>query len=349
MKRKPAAANTLTPGAIEALLAPLAQADAILLAASGGPDSTALVLMAASWSRKPGRPRVEVATVDHALRAGAAAEAQGVAALCDRLGLPHHLLTWRGPKPQSRIQERARVARYDLLRQCAQQIGAQFLVTAHHADDQAETVLFRLLRGSGIGGLRGMDAMADLDGVTLARPLLGLRKGELVAFCQALNVPFALDPSNEDPRFARTHLRDLLARLADDGLTADVLTRLARRAGRMEDAVARQLRQAQTRFSVGAIDAPALFREPLEIAQRILTARLAEAGGRAHRPAGLEQIEALAQALRDALAARRPLRANLAGASVRLTAKGHLSFAPEAPRRAPGKAPRAPAKPGAAS
>ena len=111
-------------------------------------------------------------------------------------------------------------------------------MTAHHADDQAETVLFRLLRGSGVAGLRGMDLMTVRDGITIARPLIALKKRDLIAFANARGAPFIDDPSNADPRFARTRLRALLARLGEEGLNAEALDRLARRARETEEALA---------------------------------------------------------------------------------------------------------------
>lgn len=319
------------------MFAPLAQAKGLLLAVSGGPDSTALLLMAARWAKQAGRPRVEVATVDHAMRAGSRAEAEAVGALARRLGLIHHLIEWRGPKPRSRIQERAREARYQLLGACAQEIGADFLVTAHHADDQAETVIFRLLRGSGIGGLRGMESAAARGRLTLARPLLDLRKAELIAFCEACGEAFARDPSNADPRFARTHLRELTNLLAAQGLGVDEIARLSRRAARMEEAVAAQAKAAAERLgwtnAQQTRDAKALLDEPLEIAQRLLTAEIARVAGKEPRQIRLDRIETLAQALRQARAQNKAVRANVGGASVHLSAKGALSVSPEAPRR----------------
>ena len=300
----PGIGGAISLARIEALFAPLAQATGVLLAVSGGPDSTALLLMAARWARRDGRPPIEVATVDHAMRAGSREEAEAVAALARRLGLPHHLIEWRGPKPRSRIQERAREARYQLLGACAREIGADFLVTAHHADDQAETVLFRLLRGSGIGGLRGMESAAAMGSLTLARPLLGLRKAELVAFCEACGETFACDPSNADPRFARTHLRALAHLLAAEGLGPSEIARLSRRAARMEEAIAAQTKAAAARLgwteAQATRDARALLAEPQEIVQRLLIAEIARVAGKAPRQIRLDAIEILAQRLREA-------------------------------------------------
>jgi tRNA(Ile)-lysidine synthase len=336
-KSPPPVGAAISPARIEALFAPIADAKGVLLAVSGGPDSTALLIMAARWAAAAGRPRVEVATVDHAMRAGSRGEAAAVAKLAGRLGLAHHLLEWPGDKPRSRIQERSREARYQLLGACADAIGADFLVTAHHGDDQAETVLFRLLRGSGLAGLRGMESAVALGRLTLARPLLGLRKAELVAFCEACGEAFATDPSNADPRFKRTHLRGLADVLSAEGLGFDEIARLSRRAGRMEAAVAAQAKAAAARLGWTQArptrDAEALFAEPLEIAQRLLREEIARVVGKEARQIRLEAIETLAENLLAARARGKAMRANVGGASVALSAKGALSVSPEAPRR----------------
>ena len=258
--------QSLSSADIDALFAPFGRAKALLIAVSGGPDSTALLLMAAEWAKRRGKTRIEAATVDHGLRPESADEAKAVAALCARLGLAHRILQWKGAKPATRLQERAREARYRLLVDFAKAIGADALMTAHHADDQAETVLFRLLRGSGVTGLRGMDVMTMRDGMTIARPLMGLRKSDLIAFANARGAPFIDDPSNVDPRFARTRLRALLARLGEEGLNAEALDRLARRARETEEALAHLTAEVEAKLgSEGAVDARALFAAPTAI------------------------------------------------------------------------------------
>jgi tRNA(Ile)-lysidine synthase len=322
---------------IEALFAPLTCAKGLLLAVSGGPDSTALMIMAAQWARKPGRPKIGIATIDHALRAGSRAEAEAVGEHARRRGFEHHLIQWPGEKPASRIQERAREARYRLLRACALEIGADHIVTAHHADDQSETILFRLLRGSSVAGLRGMETFATRDGVALARPLLGLRKSALIAYCQSHGETFADDPANSDPRFARTRLRRLTTLLAEQGFGPSEAARLSRRAARIEEVVRLATEAAATRLNWtarGAIrDAKALFDEPQEIALRLLCAEIAEVGGSEAGRVRLEQIEALGEALRRSAARGEAFRATLGGASLHLNEKGVLRIEPEPPRR----------------
>ncbi len=169
--------------------------------------------------------------------------------------------------------------------------------------------------------------------MTLARPLLGLRKAELIAFCEACGETYARDPSNADPRFARTHLRELAGLLAAEGLGVDEIARLSRRAARMEEAVVAQTKAAAARLGWTAArkrraTPKALLDEPQEIVQRLLIAEIARVAGKAPRQIRLDAIETLAQALREAHAQGKAHRANVGGASVHLSAKGPLSVTP---------------------
>ena len=212
-------------------------AQAVAVAVSGGADSMALLLLLAEWAR--GRDvAVHVLTVDHGLRAEAAVEADQVAAWCAGLdGVSHHILRWEGEKPEVALQEHARAARYGLMEAycAAQGIGALFL--AHHRDDQAETVLFRLAKGSGLKGLGGMRPVARRGDVVLMRPLLDVTKEDLIAVCEARGQDYVSDPSNEDEAFARVRLRQSMAVLAEEGLTAKRLSVTAMRLARAEDAL----------------------------------------------------------------------------------------------------------------
>lgn len=189
----------------------LAPADAKLgIAVSGGPDSLALLLLAAA--ARPGN--VEAATVDHSLRQESAGEAKAVAATCKKLGVPHSILTveWK-QKPESAIQERARIERYRLLAGWLADRDLSALVTAHHLEDQAETLLMRLNRGAGVRGLAGMRVAAPIPGASarLLRPLLGWRRSELVDICKASGLTPADDPSNLDEQFERVRIRNGMA------------------------------------------------------------------------------------------------------------------------------------------
>lgn len=180
------------------------------LAISGGPDSLALLLLAAA--ARPGE--VEAATVDHGLRPESAAEAAMVAELCAKLDVPHRTLTveW-DEKPETGLQARARMKRYALLSAWAGERGLETLVTAHHLDDQAETALMRLMRGAGVRGLSAMRRLGrgPAGRVPLARPLLGWRRSELEQVCTDAGAAPVNDPSNADENFERVRMRAALA------------------------------------------------------------------------------------------------------------------------------------------
>lgn len=322
-------------------LAPLLEEPArpALLAVSGGPDSTALMHAAA----RTGRDRFRVATVDHALRPGSADEALGVGRLATELGLVHTILTWDAPRHGSRIQASARGARYRLLTDHAAGIGAGLILTAHTLDDQAETVLMRLIAGSGPSGLAGMREERVLaPGIRLLRPFLSLSKADLVAYCEMHRLPFLRDPSNTDERFTRARLRRLLPLLAEEGLNAARLARLAVRAGR-DDAALRQRAEAVlseiTRTDEAALrlDGLRLRREPCAIVLRVVDAAL-DTVAPAHEapvPKRLERLEALVlDALLPALAEGRALRRTLRGVLIEADGEGTIRLVAAPPRRA---------------
>lgn len=194
------------------------------IAVSGGPDSLALLLLVAAV--RPGA--VEAATVDHALRPEARKEAEMVAGICEKIGVPHTILTaeWK-QKPETAIQERARMERYRLLARWLGERDLSVLVTAHHLDDQAETLLMRLNRGSGARGLAGMRPATPVPGAKarLLRPLLGWRRSQLEEICKSAGLKPAQDPSNEDEQFERVRVRKGLA--AADWLDVEGIARSA--------------------------------------------------------------------------------------------------------------------------
>jgi tRNA(Ile)-lysidine synthase len=313
-----------------------------VLAVSGGPDSTALMGCAARG--RPGIP-LTVATVDHGLRPASAAEAAAVAGLAADLGLRHRTLAWTGPKPAARLQEAARAARYRLLASFAREVGADLVLTAHTLDDQAETVLMRLCAGSGPTGLAGMAPVRDLDGLTLGRPFLAVPKARLVATCAAQGWPVVHDPSNTDARFGRARLRRLLPLLAEEGLTAGRLARLAGRLRRDEAALAAaaaaaldDLRRPDSRGEGRLVlDGPGLAGLPEAVAVRVAGLAVAAAApaavpGGAY-PRRLERLERVflgevLPALRDGTTRRRTVAGVLLAAG-----GGRLTLGPEPPRR----------------
>ena len=214
---------------------------AIVLAVSGGPDSVALLWLAARWRSTLARgPRLIAVTIDHGLRPEAAREARDVKRLAATLDLPHRTMKWRGPKPRAGVPAAARAARYGLLAKAAQADGATHIFTAHTRDDQAETLLMRLLRGSGIAGLAALARETEREGVWLARPLLDIPKSRLLATLGKAKIAFADDPTNRDMNFTRPRLRALMPDLAGEGGDSRNLARLATRLAQIGRASCRE-------------------------------------------------------------------------------------------------------------
>jgi tRNA(Ile)-lysidine synthase len=329
-------------------------APALVLAVSGGPDSVALMWLAARWRRALARgPELIVVTVDHGLRPEAAREARQVKQLAAELGLTHRTLRWRGVKPATGLPAAARSARYHLLAKAARAAGARHVLTAHTRDDQAETVLMRLLRGSGIAGLSAMARVSERDGIVLARPLLDVPKSQLIATLKRARLGFADDPTNRDPAYTRPRLRALLPQLAAEGGDARNLARLAARLARANAAVevladgAERFLRLRTRGDapqpgLRRFDAAAFAVLPEEVRLRLLLRAIDAIGHEG--PAELGKVESLLAGLDQAIAKagrappdRRPaLKQTLAGAIISLEA-GQIRIAPAPARRSGGR------------
>ena len=323
---------------LEGIFSDLDHLPALVLAVSGGPDSTALMVLAARWRKTlKVKPNLIAVTVDHGLRQEAKREAAAVGRLARKLGIAHRILRWTGVKPKTGLQEAARVARYRLLAGAAREANASNILTAHTRDDQAETMLIRMSRGSGITGLAAMARISavpgDRDGkVKLIRPLLDIPKARLIATLRAAKITFADDPSNRDPRFTRARLRSLMSELALEGLDNRRLALLARRLKRADqaiDAVVGRAVAELTRLSPSgdaiAIDAAAYSGLPAEIALRLLGRAIVRVGDEG--PVELAKLEALLDALKTALAdaqntGNARFRRSLAGALVTLAGPG---------------------------
>jgi tRNA(Ile)-lysidine synthase len=345
-RRNAAARSPIDLDEAKLLLLPfLGSAKRALIAVSGGPDSVALMQLSALVAKAEPTAALEVATVDHGLRENSRDEAGKVGAWARGCGLAHAVLGWEGRKPATRIQERARAARYTLLRARMRESGATLLITAHTLDDQAETVLMRLAHGSGIAGLAGMRPLSQQDGLIHARPFLSVPKARLIATCQEKGWPFIEDPSNENLRFARARWRKLAPALEKEGLTAARLGKLAERAASFEEALESQAEAAFAAVCVeGRTDGLVLDmerllrREPGEVALRLLL-RAVQAAGRGERsaPIRLERAETLLKALAEAFSARKPLKRTLGGALLAYDGEERLSLRREAARRRGGK------------
>jgi tRNA(Ile)-lysidine synthase len=312
----------------KSLFSGLQSLPALVLAVSGGPDSTALMVLAARWrdSLKT-RPKLVAVTVDHGLRKESKAEAAAVARLARKLAIAHRTLRWTGRKPKTGLQKAARLTRYRLLGDAARKTGATHVLTAHTLDDQAETVLLRMSHGSGLAGLGAMQRISTVphdETIFLVRPLLDIAKSRLIATLRAAGIPYADDPSNRDPRFTRARLRGLMNLLAEEGLDAVRLARLARRLRRADAAIERAVEDAVAELFVElpageaiAIESRRFADLPAEVALRLLGRALARLGDEG--PVELGKLETLKTALDEAQnGAEHRFRRTLAGAIVTL-------------------------------
>jgi tRNA(Ile)-lysidine synthase len=334
--------SPITPVETRALFAGLQSSPGIVLAVSGGPDSTALLALAARWKKSFKRSlKLLAVTVDHGLRPESRHEAAAVKRLARSLGVPHRIMRWSGKKPATGLQSKARAARYALLVKAARAAGAHHILTAHTLDDQAETVLLRMSRGSGLTGLAAMARVTPLGDVFLVRPFLDIPKTRLLATLAAGKIPFAEDSSNHDPRFTRVRLRDLMPALTSEGLDAQRFGQLARRLRRAEAAIEVFVDAAVTRLSPGPwldhgpveFDAVAFKVLPAEVALRLLGRAVARVGDEGLVELG--KLEALFEALSSSLSQSRQkaarFRRTLAGAMV--TAAGGGLTVERAPAR----------------
>jgi tRNA(Ile)-lysidine synthase len=300
------------------LFADLTDVSSLVLAISGGPDSTALLLLAARWrkSLKAG-PKLVAVTVDHGLRPEAKREAAAVKKLARSLSVEHRTMRWSGRKPSTGLQQAARNARYGLLAAAAKSAGARHILTAHTMDDQAETVLIRLARGSGVSGLAAMARLAPLpqisrertgrslseDALVVVRPFLLVSKSRLIKTLRAAGIEPADDPSNRDPRFTRVRFRALMPELAREGLIPSRLSLLAKRVRRADEALESAVTQAASELAPGpryngepyVFQARSFFELPQEVGLRLLGRAVDQTGDEG--PVELGKLEALHAAL----------------------------------------------------
>lgn len=270
------------------------------IAVSGGADSLALMLLAADWAKQHKLPPPQAITVDHGLREGSAFEAARVAAWARKHAVPHSTLKWTGRKPSRNIQALARDARYRLIAGHMRAQGIATLLTGHTRDDQAETFLLRLGRGSGLEGLSGMAPvtpfpLTEFADLKIARPLLSFSHARLKATLRALKQPWISDPSNDNDRFTRVQIRKLLPALARVGITDERVAGAASNLRRARHALAAVLGEFLAHVEISpwgyALLDPTRFAEtPREIALRGL-ARLLEGIGGAEYPPRFEHTE----------------------------------------------------------
>jgi len=248
--------------------------DRLGVAVSGGGDSVALLAALVQYSRDT-EIELHVVTVDHGLRAEAKEEISLVTDLCAQWSLPHHVEFWSGWSGDGNLQASARDARYELMADWAYAQNIRHIALGHTADDQAETFLMRLARGSGVDGLSAMAARRVRYGVTWVRPFLGIERSALRGYLTASNLDWSEDPSNRDRAFERVRVRDALTVLGTLGISAETLVGVAQHMSKVREALywqtflaARDM--AQIVHGVVAIDLAKYRLLPDEIARRLL-------------------------------------------------------------------------------
>ncbi len=278
----------------------LPEGAAIAVAVSGGADSMALVLLADAWAKQH-NGRIIALTVDHGLRPESATEADTVHSWLTQRKIEHHILRWEGDKPSSNLQSLAREARYALMTSWCKQHQITYLLTAHHQQDQAETVLLRLERGSGVDGLSGIPVQTERDGIILLRPLLLLTPEQLRLYLHEQNQNWIEDPSNQNTRFSRVRMRQWLAQQEDKALItsrlADTAHHLSRTRSYLEEQTHHAFQTSVTLHPEGyALFTPHDYHE--EIGLRLLSLLLRLISGHDQKPR-FEQLWHLYQALQQ--------------------------------------------------
>jgi tRNA(Ile)-lysidine synthase len=287
----------VSPDEAGRLFSTVEECDCLLLAVSGGSDSMALMWLAARWARESGWPgTLHVAVVDHGLRPEAADEARLVVSEAGKLGLKAHVLKWDGPHPTTGIPAAAREARYELLFGLARTLKA-IVVTAHTQDDQAETLLMRLARGSGVDGLSAMAMYALRDDMKLFRPMLAFSRERLRATLHSAGVSWIDDPTNENTAHERVRVRKALDVLSGLGVNREAIALSASRLKRArealdiatDDLVDRAV--SVERNSFACVSAEAWLLEPAEVSVRLIMALALKFGGGQERSlSGAERV-----------------------------------------------------------
>jgi tRNA(Ile)-lysidine synthase len=290
----------------------------LAIAVSGGPDSTALALLADRWARGQGGSVVAL-TIDHGLRPEAAGEAALTQQAFAARGIDSRILRLDWTRPARAVQAAAREERYRRLEDWCRAQGVLHLLLGHQREDQAETFLLRLGRGSGVDGLAAMAPVSYRSLVRLVRPLLAIERARLVATCVGFGQAFVEDPSNRNAIYARARLRASLPALAADGLTVERLAATAAHLGRARQALEEDL-AGLLAASAGLdpagfarIDRAALAAANGEIGRRALAALLTTIGGAGHKPR-FEGLDRLYRRLGDGENAR--IDATLAGCRI---------------------------------
>ena len=188
-----------------------------IVAVSGGPDSLALSFLSKIYSIKKSLD-AKYFIVDHGLRKNSTTEAKNVQKKLKNFSIKLNILTWRGFKPKKNIQSIAREKRYKLLCDRAKKYRIENILVGHHLDDLFENFFIRILRGSGLQGLVSLDRETQRNNINLIRPLINIEKDDLVYISKLIFKSYIMDPSNEDDKFKRAKVRNLLKELSLEGL-----------------------------------------------------------------------------------------------------------------------------------
>ncbi len=259
-----------------------------VVAVSGGADSMAIVLLANDWARENNKEIVAV-TVDHGLRAGSKNEAEKVSKWLANKNIKHTILMWEGDKPESNIQANARDARYRLLTEFCKNEDVDALFVAHNKQDQAETILLRIMRGSGVDGLSAIAEETEINQVKIVRPLLFANKQDLRGFLQRNNQEWIEDPSNKNEKYDRIVVRNFIERSKEPDLLvarlADTATNMARSRAYIEQKVAEEFEQiVDIRGEEAYVDHAGFCALHEESAYRILSQIITKIGGKYYKP-----------------------------------------------------------------
>ena len=287
------------PDRLSLLFAAVADAQHIALAVSGGVDSLSLLHLTAKWrGQTTNPPAITVLTVDHGLRAEAQEETAFVAQTAAALGLEVQILRGEVTDPESGLQAKARELRYSLMGEAMHVLGIHTLLTGHHLDDQAETILMRLARGSGITGLGGMAPFTVRGDIALVRPLLNVTRQELEDYVGRLDLDPVRDPSNHNLNFERVRWRKLMPQLQELGMSSEKMGNAAMRLRRADQALIELTEQLYADlilidpFGCVHFETEMLIKQPAELGVRLLFRAIDDAGGE-HDVPSLSQVEKL--------------------------------------------------------
>ena len=258
--------------------------EGIAVAVSGGADSSALMELMREWSLE-NKTKLFILTVDHKLRTSSRREALAIREYCLNIGLEHHLLEWFGEKPKSGVQAAARTARYNLMRDWCRERSVQTIMVGHTIEDQAETFLLRMSRGSGARGLSGMPLVSTSGGINIVRPLLGISRQRLLATLKTKSIRWIDDPSNVDCQFERVKIREKTIKLRENQISPSSIAAVARVFGELR--ALRDRDNVRILNSIGKfhdegfidVDRNQLFNLNVEKASRFILASLIEVGG----------------------------------------------------------------------